>query len=351
MIRMLLTAVVIACSFPPPALASPPSAAQRCEADVELAAGKYTQCRLSAESKYSKNQDTSKRAAALNRCVEKLTSAIAAAADRHGVDNCTEATAGQYGAYLTQCSDDVSAAAVSGGSLPACGDAVVDVVGEDCDGSDLGGHSCTSLGFLGGTLGCSAGCRYETSACARQSFPATGQTTCWNTAGAVISCDGTGQDGDLQRGAALAYIDNGDGTITDPNTNLMWEKPSWGDSSVHERTNGYTWEAAYSIKIAALNADGGFAGFTDWRLPNRRELESIIDLGGARPPVSTACNTGCEDLCLGVTCSCTFPGLYWSSSTDARSPESAWIVNFDVGSVSTINKSFGAYVRAVRGGS
>lgn len=351
MIRTLLTAVTIACSFAPQALASLPSAAQRCEAEVEGAAGKYTQCRLNAEAKYSKNQDTAKRAAALNRCTDKLTSAMAAATDRHGVDNCTEATAAQYAAYLTQCSDDVVSAAAPSGSFPACGDGVIDVVGEDCDGSDLGGRSCTLLGFLGGTLGCTAGCRYETSACARQSFPATGQTTCWNTAGAVIPCEGTGHDGELQRGAALAYIDNGDGTITDPNTNLMWEKLAWGTSSIHERTNGYTWEAAYSVKIAALNADGGFAGFTDWRLPNRRELESIIDLDGARPPVAAAFNTGCEDLCLGISCSCTFPGLYWSSSTDALSPESAWIVNFDLGSVSTINKAFGAYVRAVRGGS
>src|SRR5207249_5145188 len=64
-------------------------------------------------------------------------------------------------------------------------------------------------------------------------FPATGQTTCWDSSGNVIPCAGTGQDGDLQKGAPLSYTDNGDGTITDNNTGLMWEKLSM-DGSVHD---------------------------------------------------------------------------------------------------------------------
>src|SRR5204863_545949 len=57
-------------------------------------------------------------------------------------------------------------------------------------------------------------------------LPATGQTTCWNSSGAVISCAGTGEHGELRTGAALTYVDNGDGTVTDVNTGLMWEKHS-----------------------------------------------------------------------------------------------------------------------------
>src|SRR5439155_14600685 len=45
-----------------------------------------------------------------------------------------------------------------------------------------------------------------------QAFPATGQTTCWNSSGTVIPCAGTGHDGDTLTGAPLAYVDNGDGT-------------------------------------------------------------------------------------------------------------------------------------------
>ena len=66
-------------------------------------------------------------------------------------------------------------------------------------------------------------------------FPATGQTTCWTpsrctssgcTSAGVVPCAGTGQDGDIRAGRALSYTDNGDGTITDNNTGLMWEKKS-----------------------------------------------------------------------------------------------------------------------------
>src|SRR5256712_5381503 len=57
-------------------------------------------------------------------------------------------------------------------------------------------------------------------------FPAPGQTTCWDSSGNVIPCAGTGQDGDLQKGAPLSYTDNGNGTITDNNTGLLWEKLS-----------------------------------------------------------------------------------------------------------------------------
>jgi len=59
-----------------------------------------------------------------------------------------------------------------------------------------------------------------------QKFPATGQTTYWDSDGNVIACAGTGQDGDIQAGAALSYTDNGDRTITDNNTGLTWEKKS-----------------------------------------------------------------------------------------------------------------------------
>ena len=65
---------------------------------------------------------------------------------------------------------------------------------------------------------------------------ATGQTTCWDSNGNVIPCAGTGQDGELRKGAPLAYVDNGDGTITDVNTGLMWEQLSH-DGSVHDQYN------------------------------------------------------------------------------------------------------------------
>jgi hypothetical protein len=102
-------------------------------------------------------------------------------------------------------------------------------------------------------------------------FPATGQTTCWDDTGAVIPCSSlhglvhTGQDGDTQAGAPLSYVDNGDGTITDVNTGLTWEKQSEGDGSIHDIgiANIVTWDQAVSIHVATLNTPPCFAGHCD----------------------------------------------------------------------------------------
>lgn len=67
--------------------------------------------------------------------------------------------------YLAQCSDDVTAASATGGTLPGCGDGAIDAPGEHCDGSDLGGESCASLGFAGGALACDGSCTFDTSTC------------------------------------------------------------------------------------------------------------------------------------------------------------------------------------------
>ena len=57
--------------------------------------------------------------------------------------------------------------------------------------------------------------------------PKTGQTECWDEDGNVIDCEGTGQDGDLQKGRPWPnprFTDNNDGTVTDTLTGLVWLK-------------------------------------------------------------------------------------------------------------------------------
>jgi len=180
-------------------------------------------------------------------------------------------------------------------------------------------------------------------------FPATGQTTCWNTAGAVIPCAGTDHDGAIQAGATLSYVDNGDGTITDSNTGLMWEKLS-DDGTIHDKDNTYAWDNAFAVKIAVLNARSGFAGHTDWRVPNYKELISIVNLQKWSPSVSEAFNTACTPGCTVTSCSCTQSSYYWSSSSYAFTPNFAWSVFFNVGaSYANLKTSYHA-VRAVRGG-
>ncbi len=183
-------------------------------------------------------------------------------------------------------------------------------------------------------------------------FPATGQTTCWNSAGTVIPCAGTGQDGDIRAGAVLSYTDNGDGTITDNNTGLMWEKKS-DDGSIHDQDTLYTWDDAFAIHIAGLNAAAGFAGHTDWQVPNVKELQSIMNYENFNPAVSPAFNTGCVAACTVLTCSCTAARGYWSSSTVAvppLGPSDAWLVIFFDGTIIANFKGNARHVRAVRGG-
>jgi Protein of unknown function (DUF1566) len=176
---------------------------------------------------------------------------------------------------------------------------------------------------------------------AADQFPATGQTTVHRT----------GDDGDIQAGATLSYKDNGDGTITDNNTKLMWEKKS-DDGTIHDKDTTYTWDNAFAVHVARLNAGSGFAGHTDWRLPNVKELQSIVNYGTFSPAVSLAFNTNCvAGTTTILTGSCTAASFYWSSTTDAKVPTGAWLVSFGFGNVFAFGKSDGLRVRAVRGGS
>lgn len=188
---------------------------------------------------------------------------------------------------------------------------------------------------------------------ARRSRPVkTGQTTCWDTLGTVVTCAGTGQDGELQRGEPRAYVDNGNGTIKDNRTALTWEKLC-NDGSIHDKDATYTWGPAFTDKIAMLNTPPCFAGFCDWRLPNRFELETLVNLGATKPAVSPAFKTGCPAGCTVLTCSCTAPDKYASSSS--FQPDfafSVWYVDFEYGSAFGDQKiGIPYHVRAVRGGS
>ena len=180
-------------------------------------------------------------------------------------------------------------------------------------------------------------------------LPATGQTTCWDSSGNVIPCADTGQDGDIQAGEPLSYTDNADGTITDNNTGLLWEKLGQ-DGSIHDVGNTYTWNEAFSVHVASLNSTS-FAGHSDWRLPNVKELQSILNYGTSNPAVSPAFNANCTPGCMATTCSCTAASFYWSSSSFAANPSLPWLLDFFTGGTATPSKTTYWFMRAVRGGS
>lgn len=216
------------------------------------------------------------------------------------------------------------------------------VVPEDCIGTLTDGVSTVSVAI--------AGCTVPPPPPPTTGFPATGQTTCWDGDGAVIVCAGTGHDGDIRAGVALSFTDNGDGTITDNNTGLMWAKKS-DDGSIHDKDTKFTWVQAFA-HVVVLNAGSGFAGHSDWRLPNAKELQSIVNYENLSPSVSPAFNTGCVASCTVLTCSCTAAtaaSIYWSSTTSAFMPSAAWTVDFGEGNMISAKQN-DHHVRAVRGG-
>jgi hypothetical protein len=187
-------------------------------------------------------------------------------------------------------------------------------------------------------------------------LPASGQTTPFpadrnGRPGATVPEDGT-----VRAGATLRFVDNADGTILDTNTGLVWEKKS-DDGSLHDKDSVFPWSSLVTDTIwdwlAQVNTEGGsgFAGHADWRIPNVKELQTIIDYGRSSPAVDPAFNAACTTGCGVLTCSCTsISSFYWSSTTSAGSATSAWRVSFSDGRLFDVDKSEVLRVRAVRGG-
>jgi hypothetical protein len=194
-----------------------------------------------------------------------------------------------------------------------------------------------------------------TSVACQSAFPATGQTTPYtaDTSGGydtVLRDDGT-----VRAGRPLNFRDNGDGTLADLNTQLVWEKKS-ADGGLHDWQNTYYWSLAFRTTIwdwlDKVNSENetGFAGYNDWRIPNVKELLSIVDFQTFNPAVAPILNNGLRPGCTVRTCSLTAPGFYWSSTALASIVDGAWGVFFANGIATFNDKSEVNHVRAVRGG-
>jgi hypothetical protein len=201
--------------------------------------------------------------------------------------------------------------------------------------------------------------------------PDTGQTTCYDTDGNVITCPSPGepfygQDANYTinpplytkldaKGNALADSATSWTMVRDNVTGLIWEvKTHDHDGSIHDKLNTYTWydpDPATNGGNAGTPGEGtdtddfinalnsaGFGSSGDWRMPTRKELISICDYG-RDPSIKTEY----------------FPNTmstssYWSSTTTAYNLGNAWHVYY--GSCSSHNgpKYNYLYVRAVRDG-
>jgi hypothetical protein len=158
------------------------------------------------------------------------------------------------------------------------------------------------------------------------------------------------------------YLENGDGTITDNQTGLMWEQKTGAvgfgmtnPTDPHDVNNFYTWSdptidsnfgpsgtlySSFLQQLNGLNFSGGapcFAGHCDWRIPDIGELRSIL----------SSCDSG---TCIDPLFKATRADLYWSSSSVASSPSDVWYAYFLDAFVASAGKAGTGYARAVRGG-
>jgi len=167
-------------------------------------------------------------------------------------------------------------------------------------------------------------------------LPQTGQTTCYDAGGSVVACPGTGQDGDTLAGVAWPsprFTDNGNGTVIDNLTGLIWLQDA---NCFSVRTWFQALSDANSLASGSCGlTDGSAAG--DWRLANRKELYSLTDFSQYIPSLPSG------HPFLNVQ-----TGSYWSSSTDADSPSNAWNVIMYSGNVLANGKTFGSNVWPVR---
>jgi hypothetical protein len=138
------------------------------------------------------------------------------------------------------------------------------------------------------------------------------------------------------------FTDNGDGTVTDEITGLMWKVCSEGQSydgvggSCDGSAASYTWQEALQ-QAGAVNT-GGYAGHNDWRLPNQKELSSIVE-------------RQCVDPAINLEVFSATPSVwFWSASPYAGCSDRAWYVNFYGGGDFFSNLSSNGAVRLVRGG-
>ena len=137
------------------------------------------------------------------------------------------------------------------------------------------------------------------------------------------------------------FIDNNDNTITDLKTGLMWKKcfeGISGDACETGSADSFAWQQALQ-QPGTVNSGGGFAEYDDWRLPNIRELMSIVE-------------EQCYDPAINLN---RFPNasssLVWSGSPYAvDSGSRAWVVNFKYGDLYNTDRSVHYAVRLVRDG-
>ena len=170
-----------------------------------------------------------------------------------------------------------------------------------------------------------------------------GREVCFDKDQNVVPCKGAEHDSEPQPGVEWPvprFHDNGDGTIYDNLTALVWLKDA-------DCFGEFLWQESFDT-IADFNSEPGSFGCiecttdkSDWRLPNRRELLSLIDYTKHSPALPSG------NPFLNVQLA---PGSYWSSTTYAPLASLAWFVVISSGSAVINVKSGSEHIWPVRSG-
>jgi hypothetical protein len=132
------------------------------------------------------------------------------------------------------------------------------------------------------------------------------------------------------------FTDNGNGTVTDSATGLVWQKCSAGRAALDcsGSATTYLWLNAISYCNDLI-----LGGRSDWRLPNVNELRSILDITKVSSPLIDS-----------TTFPSTESNFYWSSTTRASDVTYVYMINFIDGKVNANgNKGSSVHLRCVTG--
>ena len=255
-----------------------------------------------------------------------------------------------------------TATAIATGSMHSCarlGDGTVQCWGQNIDGQ-LGNGLTTNAtvpvsvtGLAGATDIAASGDH----SCARLSD---GRVECWglnasgqlgngriNNSSVPVFVSGISNAAAIAAGTAhsCARLSIGTGTVLDTSTGLMWKRCSEGQTwdILNEVCVGvaktFTWQdalqRAQNVNVGSI---GESLGHSDWRLPNRNELASLLEQQCNSPAINATVFPS------------TIAAPYWSSSPSASDVQQAWSIDLDDGRVSDSPKTTGSYVRLVRGG-
>ncbi len=134
-------------------------------------------------------------------------------------------------------------------------------------------------------------------------------------------------------------VKTADGGLRDKDWTYTWyDGSSGGPGNTSTCSNSLGGDNCNTQNYVTAVNDAQLCGFSDWRLPTRRELLSIVDYGKSGPATDTDYFPNTEG------------GYYWSADSSAPAPASAWLVYSDDGGAGADDKTYAFSVRLVRGG-